>query len=106
MPQDLTRHLVDKEICIEDIVHDYQRGGAKLIQELAQTYQEDCTAYQVALGKMRLVMRDVLARTRYHINKGVKQLKENSVAAAKKDWNDRQKALLGQLTEASQSVSV
>jgi hypothetical protein len=86
-------------------VHDYRRGGAKLIQELTQAYQEDCTAYQVALGKMRLVMRDVLAKTRHRINKGVKQLKENNVATAKKDWSDRQKALLGQLMEAAHSVS-
>ncbi|KAI9772319.1 MAG: hypothetical protein M1840_001068 [Geoglossum simile] len=102
---DLIRHLVDKEICIEDIVHDYRRGGAKLIQELAQVYQEDYNAYQVALGKTTLAMRDLLTKTRRRIHRGVKQLKEKNMAAVKKDWSDRQKAQLGQLADATHLVS-
>ena len=86
-------------------MHDYRRGGAKLIQELAQAYQEDYNAYQVALRKLRLVMRDVLTKAKRRINKGVKQLKETNMGRARKDWNDRQKALLGKLAEAAHSVS-
>ncbi|KAI9782470.1 MAG: hypothetical protein M1839_004956 [Geoglossum umbratile] len=102
---DLVRHLVGKEICIEDIVHDYRRGGAKLIQELAKAYQEDYDAHQAALGKMRLALRDLLTKARRRINKGVKHLKEDDVAAARKNWNDRQKALLGQLREVTHLVN-
>ncbi|KAI9859665.1 MAG: hypothetical protein M1813_006596 [Trichoglossum hirsutum] len=94
---DLVRHLVDKEVRIEDIVHDYQRGGTKLIQELEQAYQGDYDACRVALGEVKLTLRDMYREARRRINGGVKQLKGDSLTVMKKDWNESQKALLGQL---------
>ncbi|KAH0558767.1 hypothetical protein GP486_004590 [Trichoglossum hirsutum] len=94
---DLVRHLVDKEVCIEDVVHDYQRSGTKLIQELEKTYQGDYDACRVALGEARLTLKDMYSEARRHINGGMKQLKGDSVAMAKKDWNESQRALLCQL---------
>jgi hypothetical protein len=78
-------------------VHDYQRGGTKLIQELEQAYQGDCDAYQVALEEVRMALRDKCTEARRRINGDVKQLKGNNVATARKGWSDGQKALLSQL---------
>jgi hypothetical protein len=78
-------------------VHDYQRGGTKLIQELEQAYQGDYDACRVALGEVKLTLRDMYREARRRINGGVKQLKGDSLTVMKKDWNESQKALLGQL---------
>ncbi|KAH0536350.1 hypothetical protein FGG08_006776 [Glutinoglossum americanum] len=102
---DLIRHLTDKETCIEDIVHDYQRGGTKLIQELEQSYQRDCDAYRVALGEVSIALKGKFIEARGRINEDVKQLKGSSVAAARKDWSDGQKVLMSRLKAAMDFVN-
>ncbi|KAI9871942.1 MAG: hypothetical protein M1830_002237, partial [Pleopsidium flavum] len=96
----LVRHLVDKETATEDIVHDYQRGGTRLIEELERAHQAEYARFQRDINTAKTELKAEYKTTMEQIIEGNREIRQRPVAALRMEHMDKQQHL-NELLEAA-----
>ncbi len=98
------RHLVDKETATEDIIHDYERGGMRLIEELERAHQTEYARFQRDIDTAKTELKAEYKSTMEYIIEGNRDIRQQPVAALYKEHIDQQQQLNEMLEAAYRAL--